>query len=152
MPQSKDAEKASQRAARRAGIPHGAEDRDEKQLAGRVPPEATQTKSAGVVEVQEGEGPRRSNDTRMANMERRMDDMCVLLERLMAVRTAEQYYMATGGTLMLIGMAGRYGYQEPALYSTPSGAYHDQTLYLGEMGDTPEDSHSVWPSNKETTH
>ncbi|KAJ2396615.1 hypothetical protein GGI05_001036, partial [Coemansia sp. RSA 2603] len=131
---------------------NGGEDRDSKQPAGRSQPEVQQSKPSGGSEVQQAEAAPRADDSRMANMERQMDDMCVLLERLMAVRTADQYYMATGGMPTPVGNAGRYGYPEPALYSTPSGAYCDQALYMGETGDAPEDSHGVWPSNKESTH
>ncbi|KAJ2398275.1 hypothetical protein GGI05_000186 [Coemansia sp. RSA 2603] len=101
--------------------------------------------------MQEVEGTQQMNAFKMANMERRMDDMCILLERLMTVQTADQYYMAMGRTPTPVVMAGRYGYQELTLYSTPSGAYHDQALYLYETGDAPEDLHGVWPSHKEST-
>ncbi|KAJ2398138.1 hypothetical protein GGI05_000268 [Coemansia sp. RSA 2603] len=74
------------------------------------------------MEMQEVEGTRRADNTWMANMERHMDDMCDLLERLMAVQTVDQYYMATGRTPTPVGMAGRYGYHELTLYSTPSRA------------------------------
>ncbi|KAJ2376308.1 hypothetical protein IW150_002062 [Coemansia sp. RSA 2607] len=151
MQPAKETEKASQPMARRAGGAAGSEERDKRQPAGHSQQEVPQPKPSGDSEVLQVEAARRADDSRMANMERWMDDMCILLERLMAVRTADQYYMATGGTPMPVGNAGRYGYQEPALYSTPSGAYRDQALYMGEMGDAPEDSHGAWPSNKEST-
>ncbi|KAJ2361697.1 hypothetical protein IW150_007178, partial [Coemansia sp. RSA 2607] len=97
-------------------------------------PEVSQPKPSGDSEVQQVEAARQAEDSRMANMERQMDNMCVLLERLMVVQTVDQYYMATRGTPMPVGNTGRYGYPEPALYSTPSGAYHDQALYMGETG------------------
>ncbi|KAJ2374871.1 hypothetical protein IW150_002864 [Coemansia sp. RSA 2607] len=143
MQPAKETEKTSQPRARRAGGAAGSEDRDEKQPAGRLQQEVLQPKPPGDSEAPQMEAARRVDDSRMVNMERRMDDMCVLLERLMAVRTADQYYMATGGSPTPVGNAGRYGYQEQALYSTPSGAYRDQALYMGETGDAPEDSHGA---------
>ncbi|KAJ2391130.1 hypothetical protein GGI05_003030, partial [Coemansia sp. RSA 2603] len=105
MPSAKVMEKVSQPVVRKVGMPSRAEDGDEKQLAGCMPPDVTQAKSVGVAEVQEAEEPQKSNDTRMVNMERQMDNMCILLERLMAMWTMDQYYMVTGGTLMPVSMA-----------------------------------------------
>ncbi|KAJ2371849.1 hypothetical protein IW150_004405, partial [Coemansia sp. RSA 2607] len=74
MQPAKETEKASQPMARRAGGVAGSKDRDEKQLAGRSQQEVPQPKPSGDSEAQQVEAARRADNSRMANIERRMDD------------------------------------------------------------------------------
>ncbi|KAJ1846989.1 hypothetical protein LPJ73_004377, partial [Coemansia sp. RSA 2703] len=79
----------------------------------------------GLVPKREEERPVK-RDVRMDHMERRLDDICALLENLMIDRGGGGYYEGKEGTPSPMTGRARFEYQEPPLFSTPSGAMWGQ--------------------------
>ncbi|KAJ2373039.1 hypothetical protein IW150_003817, partial [Coemansia sp. RSA 2607] len=96
----------------------------------------TKVKSVKTVEPkaggQTGTAPKREEvrpverDVRMDHMERRLDNICALLENLMNDRGRGDYYEGEEGTPSPMTGRARFEYQEPPLFSTPSGAVRGQ--------------------------
>ncbi|KAJ2361169.1 hypothetical protein IW150_007311, partial [Coemansia sp. RSA 2607] len=108
-------------------------------------------------EGQTGPAPKREGvrpverDVRMDHMERRLDDICALLENLMIDRGGGGYYEGEQGTPSPMTGRARFEYQEPPLFSTPSGAVRGQASSADVARAAPGRAHGVSSANNPTT-
>ncbi|KAJ2383696.1 hypothetical protein GGI05_005233, partial [Coemansia sp. RSA 2603] len=73
-----------------------------------------------------------ARDAWMDNLERRLNDVCSLLENLVIDRGAGgSYYGGEEGTPSPMTGGTRFKYQEPPLFSTPSGVVRGQASSAG---------------------
>ncbi|KAJ1858489.1 hypothetical protein LPJ73_001898, partial [Coemansia sp. RSA 2703] len=105
-------------------------------VAPTVEPLSTKAKSVDVGEPKAGEqmglvpkhveGHPVERDMQMDYMERRLEDMCALLENLMIDYGGSGYYKGEEGMPLPMRGRVRFEYQELPLFSTPSGAVRGQ--------------------------
>ncbi|KAJ2394643.1 hypothetical protein GGI05_001944 [Coemansia sp. RSA 2603] len=93
-----------------------------------------------------------ARDARMDNLERRLNDVCSLLENLVIDRGAGgSYYGGEEGTPSPMTGGTHFEYQEPPLFSTPSGAVRGQAPSAGVARAVPGRERGVSPANNHPT-
>ncbi|KAJ1863208.1 hypothetical protein LPJ73_000579 [Coemansia sp. RSA 2703] len=90
-------------------------------------------------------------DVCMNHLERRLDDICMLLANLMIDRGSGGYYEGKEGTPLPMTGRMRFEYQEPPLFSTPSGAMREQVSSAEVARAAPGRACGVSPANKQPT-
>ncbi|KAJ1863695.1 hypothetical protein LPJ73_000460 [Coemansia sp. RSA 2703] len=142
------------------GRPTGAMGKPED-VAQTVEPLGAKVKSAESIKlkaaVQAGSVPKREEecpvkqDVRMDHMERRLDDICALLENLMIDHDGGGYYEGEEGTPSPMTGRACFEYQEPPLFSMPSEAVRGQASSTDVARAAPGRAHGVSSANNPMT-